>query len=108
MKDEVKRPKEEKMKGKSEDLPYNPEVTNEDMQALNKKGRSMNKGQDKALDRDQPVDFSAGNMDIPNSNNAKVKDESQLVDEENMQFNAKGSRTDNEAAKDHPKSNKKI
>lgn len=34
MKKEVNRPEEEKKTGKPEDLPYNPEVTNEDMQAL--------------------------------------------------------------------------
>ena len=47
---------------------YNSDITAEDKQALNEKGRSMNKGQDKDLDREQPVDFTADNMDIPGSN----------------------------------------
>ena len=53
---------------------YNSDITAEDKQALNEKGRSMNKGQDKDLDREQPVDFTADNMDIPGSNQSNKKD----------------------------------
>ena len=53
---------------------YNSEITAEDKQALNEKGRSMNKGQDKDLDREQPVDFTADNMDIPGRNQSNKKD----------------------------------
>lgn len=108
MKKEVNRPQEEAKKKKPEDLPYNPEVTKEDKQALNEKGRSMNKGQDKQLDRDKNVDFTAEEMDIPASNDSKPEDKSQLVDEENMQYNEKGSRPDHKKSTDHPKSDKKI
>lgn len=108
MKNEVNRPKEDAKKGKPEDLPYNPEVTKEDKQALNEKGRSMNKGQDKDLDRDRKVDFTADNMDIPASNNAKPADQTDLVDEENRQFNEKGSRPEHKKSSDHPRSDEKI
>jgi len=40
------------VQSENEDLPYNPEITKEDKEALNEKGRS-NKGQDKDLD---PID----------------------------------------------------
>jgi len=74
------------------DLPYNPEVTKEDKEALNEKGRSMNKGQDKDLDQKEQVDFTPDELDIPASNDSKLRDKTDLVDEENMQFNKKGSK----------------
>jgi len=75
----------------NEDLPYDPEITKEDKEALNEKGRSMNKGQDKDLDRKEQVDFTPDELDIPASNETKPKDKTDLVDEENMQFNKKGA-----------------
>ncbi|MGA8854193.1 MAG: hypothetical protein WB492_08460 [Christiangramia sp.] len=108
MKKEVNRPQEEAKKSKPEDLPYNPELTKEDEQALNDKNRSMNKGQDKQLDRDKDVDFTAEKMDIPASNDSKPTDKSELVDEENMQYNEKGSRPEHKKSSDHPRSDEKI
>lgn len=108
MKKEVNRPEEESKKKKPEDLPYNPEVTKEDKQALNEKGRSMNKGQDKELDREEPVDFTADNLDIPGSNNSEPTEETQIPDVQNRQFNKRGERPDRQKEKDHPKSDKKI
>ena len=106
----IKRPQEEKKKGKPEDLPYNPDITSEDKQALHDKGRSMNKGQDAEIDknRNEDADFAAEELDVPASNDSKNMDRSELVDEENMQYNNKGARPDHEKAKDHPNSSKKI
>jgi len=78
------------------DLPYNPEITNEDKEALNEKGRSMYKGQDKDLDQKEQVDFTPDELDIPASNDTKPEDKTELVDEENMQFNKKGANGENE------------
>lgn len=108
MKKEVNRPEEEKKKGKPEDLPYNPDVTTEDKQALNEKGRSMNKGQDKALDREEDVDFTAENLDIPGSNNDETGQGTTIPDEQNRQFNKRGERPDRQKEKDHPKSDNDI
>ena len=74
---------------------YNSDITAEDKQALNEKGRSMNKRQDKELDREKPVDFTADNMDIPGSNQTAKNDKDKLVDEENYQFNKKGTAKEN-------------
>lgn len=63
---------------------YNSNITSEDKQALNK-------GQDKELDREKPVDFTAENLDIPGSNQTAINDSDKLVDEENYQFNKKGT-----------------
>lgn len=108
MQKKVKRPAEEKKKGKPEDLPYNPEVTKEDKQALNQKGRSMNKGQDKDLDREKPVDFTAHKMDVPASNQNKPSKEGEIPDEQNWQYNKKGSPKARDMATDHKGSDKKI
>ncbi|MDT0685739.1 hypothetical protein [Autumnicola psychrophila] len=92
-------------KEKKEDLPYNPDVTKEDKQALNEKGRSMNKGQDKALDRERPVDFTGKDLDIPASNDSLPdSDKNPNPDEQNFQFNERGARPDRDKAKDHPDS----
>jgi len=108
MKKEVNRPEEEAKKSKPENLPYNPEVTKEDEQALNEKGRSMNKGQDKALDHKKDVDFTGNDLDVPASNADIPKEKGQLPDEQNRQFNNKGARPDHEKSTDHPKSDEKI
>ena len=104
----VNRPEEEKKKGKPDDLPYNPEITSEDKQALNEKGKSMNKGQDAEKNRQRDGDYTANELDVPASNANKPGDRSELVDEENMQYNKRGAREDHEKAKDHPGSSKKI
>ena len=80
------------VQSENDDLPYNPEITKEDKEALNEKGRSMNKGQDKDLDRKEQVDFTPDELDIPASNVTKPKHKTELVDEENMQFNKKGAK----------------
>lgn len=108
MKKEVNRPEEEKKKGKPEDLPYNPEVTKEDKQALNEKGRSMNKGQDKALDREEDVDFTGENLDIPASNNDETGQGKEIPDAQNAQYNKRGERPKRKKEVDHPNSDKKI
>jgi hypothetical protein len=81
---------------------YNPDVTAEDKQALNKKGRSMNKGQDKELDREKPVDFTADNLDIPGSTSSKPDKTNNLVDEENRRFNKKGAKKEKKDMDDFP------
>ncbi len=104
----VNRPEEEKKKAKPENLPYNPDITSEDKQALNDKGKSMNKGQDAAKNRKREADYTANELDVPASNDNKPQNRSELVDEENMQYNKKGAREDHERAEDHPRSSKKI
>ena len=54
------------------------------------------------------LDFTADSMDIPASNNAKPVDKTDLVDEENRQFNKKGSRPEHKKSSDHPRSDEKI
>ncbi|MDN3593890.1 hypothetical protein [Zunongwangia endophytica] len=95
---------------KDQDLPYNPEVTKDDQQALNEKGRSMNKGQDAALDHTQTNnDFAAKDLDIPERQEADISsDGSDIPDEENRQFNKRGAKPDYQKDREHPNSDKEI
>jgi len=81
---------------------YNSNITPEDKQALNKKGRSMNKGQDKDLDDKEQVDFTAEELDIPGSTSSKPDKTNNLVDEENRRFNKKGSKKEKKDMDDFP------
>ncbi|UAB83577.1 hypothetical protein INR75_15560 [Zunongwangia sp. SCSIO 43204] len=97
-------------RNKDQDLPYNPEITKEDEQALNDKGKSMNKGQDAELDnKATPTDFTAENLDIPGRNEADVStDGADIPDEENYQFNERGTKPEHQKQSEHPKSDEKI
>ena len=103
----VKRPEEEKTK-QNKDLPYNPNITSEDKQALNEKGRSMNKNQDKELDRPQDVDFTGKDLDIPGSNSDRPSSPTDIPDEDNRQFNERGERPKSAKKADHPDSDSDI
>ncbi|WBL27193.1 hypothetical protein [Zunongwangia sp. HGR-M22] len=95
---------------KDQELPYNPEITKDDQQALNEKGKSMNKGQDAALDHTQTNnDFAAKDLDIPGREDADTSSNgNDIPDEENRQFNKRGVKPDYQKEKEHPNSNKKI
>lgn len=70
------------MSKKENDKKYNPEVTEEDLKTLGKKGQSMDSQADRVLeDREREVDFTGKDLDIPTGdknifdNNKKIKDE---------------------------------
>ncbi|SHF55011.1 hypothetical protein SAMN05444483_101556 [Salegentibacter echinorum] len=88
-------------KDKNEET-YNSDITAEDKQALNKKGRSMNKGQDKDLDDKEQVDFTAEELDIPGSRDSNPSKTNNLVDEENYRFNKKGVKKNKKDMDDFP------
>lgn len=66
---------------------YNPEITKDDMDALGKKGLSMDGGNDRFLEkREKTIDFSGKDLDIPGRdilNNVNTKN---LKDEENTLY----------------------
>jgi hypothetical protein len=94
---------------KKEKLPYNPEITNEDMQALNEKGHSMNMGRDKELaNREREVDFTAKDMDIPGRDERDTSTGKEIPDEDNYQFNQRRVRPDEQKKSEHPNPDSKI
>lgn len=74
------------------DLPYDPNINEDDKQALQERGLNMSPNDDKFLaERDRPVDFAADDLDIPGRNEADTSHEgTDQPDEENFQFNERG------------------
>lgn len=94
---------------RKEKLPYNPDITDDDQQALQDKGLSMDQGQDKDLaDRDRPVDFTGKNLDIPGREERDTSTGTGIPDEDNYQFNQRGSRKEKDKNMDHPDPDTKI
>lgn len=75
------------------DLPYDPNINSEDLQALHDENLSMDQGQDKFLaDRDRPADFTADELDIPGADDADTTHRgTDNPDEENYQFDNRGA-----------------
>ncbi len=91
------------------DLPYNPEITEEDKQALNEKGHSMNMGQDKDLaNREREVDFTGKDLDIPGREERNISKGTGIPDEDNYQFNQRGSRPEEKKKSEHPNPDREI
>lgn len=92
------------------DLPYDPNINTDDMQALHNKGLSMDQGQDKPLsERKRPVDFTGKDLDIPGRNEADTThDGTDIPDEENYQFNERGVRSDADKNRDHPDPDREV
>lgn len=94
---------------RKENLPYNPDITNEDKQALNEKGHSMNMGQDKDLaNREREVDFTGKDLDIPGREERDTSTGTGIPDEDNYQFNRRGSRTEEKKKSEHPNPDREI
>ena len=74
------------------ELPYDPNITREDKQALQERGLNMNPTDDKFLaDRDRPVDFTAEELDIPGRNEVDTPHRgTNIPDEENFQYDESG------------------
>lgn len=94
------------------DLPYDPNINEEDRQALQEKGLSMapDEDRDKFLaDRDRPVDFAAEDLDIPGRNERDTTHNGKdIPDEDNFQYNERGTRPDPDKKRDHPNPDREI
>lgn len=104
------KPKREDDHIEKNDLPYDPNINKDDLQALHEKGLSMDQGQDKSLsERERPVDFTAKDLDIPGRDERDTSHEGTgIPDEENYQFNQRGVRTDEEKDADHPNPDRQV
>ncbi len=106
------KPTREKDNIKKNDLPYDPEINEDDRQILQEKGHSMapNEDRDKFLaDRERPVDFAADDLDIPGRNESDTThDGTDLPDEENFQYNQRGKRPDEAKKGEHPNPNREV
>ena len=74
------------MKDSNKKESYNPELTEEDLKALGERSENIHHdgGADQLLEnRDQPVDFSGKDLDVPGRDMAENKGREALKDEEN-------------------------
>lgn len=71
----------------SENLPYNPNVTQHDLDILRQENVHGDGGDDQQLrEREHPVDFAGEDLDIPGRNQARKWDQRGLPDEENKLY----------------------
>ncbi|WFO14647.1 hypothetical protein M601_011785 [Cellulophaga baltica 4] len=75
---------------------YNSNVTEDDLQALGKKGLSMDTGDDSLLqDRKDRIDFSGEDLDVPGRHEVNLTPNLGLKDEENSLFGQGGDDKEN-------------
>ncbi|WP_282115786.1 hypothetical protein [Cellulophaga baltica] len=75
---------------------YNSNVTEDDLQALGKKGLSMDTGDDSLLqDRKGRIDFSGEDLDVPGRHEVNLTPNLGLKDEENSLFGQGGDDKEN-------------
>lgn len=75
---------------------YNSDVTKEDIDALGKKGLSMNSSDDRLLQRRKDrIDFHGKDLDVPERNDINLTSSQGIVDEENSLLGQGGERNEN-------------
>jgi hypothetical protein len=92
--------KRNKMKTKENNTKENnntsPKNTKNDLDALPKKGLSMDTGDDRLLQtRKEEIDFTGKDLDIPSGEGSNVAPSSGITDEENTLFGQGGERKEN-------------
>jgi hypothetical protein len=81
---------------KNENLPYNPEITDHDMDILSQENIHGDGGDDQQLrDRKEKVDFAGEDLDIPGRKKARKSDKMGMTDEENKHFSQGGDGNEN-------------
>lgn len=73
------------------DLPYNPELTREDLESLQHDNIHTDGGDDEQLrEREKKVDFTGSDLDVPGSGTAEKLRKKGMPDEENQLFSQGG------------------
>ncbi|WP_089118715.1 hypothetical protein [Cellulophaga lytica] len=86
---------------------YNPNITDEDLQAIGKKGLSVDTGDDELLqNRKERIDFQGKDLDIPGRNETKKSSKNSLTDEENSLYGQGGELKENLEAPERANTNK--
>lgn len=88
--------KETSKQKNKKDLPYNPEVTKEDEEALQHENLHTDGKEDEELrERKEKVDFTGRDLDIPGRRTAKKSGRKGMTDEENQLFSQGGPDKEN-------------
>lgn len=77
-------------KSEKDELPYNPEVTEHDLDILRQENIHGDGGDDQQLkEREDKIDFTGNELDVPGRNETKEQDKRRLPDEENELYSRK-------------------
>lgn len=83
-------------KEKEKNLPYNADITKEDLKNLRDEGLSMDTGDDRLLPhRKERTDFTGKDLDIPGTNKRNLTPSAGISDEENSLYGQGGERKEN-------------
>lgn len=87
--------KQTKNENTDDNLPYDPNITKQDLNTLSQKNVHTDGGDDQQLrDRIEKVDFAGKDLDVPGRNKAK-KSNTGFRDEENQLFSQGGEGNEN-------------
>lgn len=79
------------MNKQDKDQLYDSKISKEDLNALRKRGLSMDAGDDRLLqNRKEPIDFTGKDLDVPKKDTVNLTPSAGIVDEENTLY-AQGS-----------------
>lgn len=85
------------MKNSKDKLPYDPNITKEDVNALGDKTGNLHKGKgqdQELLNRENQVDFTGKDLDVPGRTLPKNRNASEFKDEENQLYSQGGPGND--------------
>lgn len=83
---------------KKENLKYNPDITEHDINVLNNKTENIrsDEGRDNILrNRETPVDFAGDDLDVPGRNLKNKSESTKIRDEENQLFSQGSEHNEN-------------
>jgi|SRR5690625_2578025 len=87
---------DDQLENEEKKLPFNPEVTEEDLEALQHENIHTDGGDDEELrNRPEDVDFSGKDLDVPGSETARCSGRRGMPDEENQLFSQGGPAKEN-------------
>lgn len=86
---------------------YDSKISKEDMNALRKRGLSMDGGDDRLLqDREELIDFSGKDLDVPGRNQVNLTPSAGITDEENTLYAQGSEHNENLEAPERANTNK--
>jgi hypothetical protein len=94
-KEEMPRKNKEEREKKPKDMSYNPDITPEDKEVLNNQSKDEKKGE-YFKDREQPIDYTGSDLDIPQLDDKQFNETRNKADETEKNRKPKESANSND------------
>ncbi|GAB2769836.1 hypothetical protein [Salinimicrobium soli] len=94
-KEEMPKKNKDKRERKPEGMPYNPDITSEDKEVLNNQSKDEKKGE-YFKDRNQPIDYTGSDLDIPKMDDKQFNETRNKADESEKNRKPKESANSND------------